>query len=141
MISPSSRSGGFALVAALLLLIVAATLTAATLKFAIADDSASTLRLSSMRVEAALLSGLEFGSARVRTGVCPAGPPVNPPSSGPGMSGLVISVKCTDLGGSLYKVDVTAATNVSYGRPDFVQRRGTRMITLMPAEFSWTTFD
>jgi hypothetical protein len=140
MKSRSSHAGGFALVAALLLLIIAATFTAITLKSAIADDSASSLRLSSIRAEAALLSGLEFGSARVRTGVCQPGP-VSPPAAGPHMNGLVISVRCVDLGSSLFRVDVTAATNVPYGRPDFVQRRGTRMITLAPAEFSWTTFD
>jgi hypothetical protein len=140
MNSRPSSSGGFALVAELLLLIIAATLTAVTLKSAIGDDSANILQLSSIRTEAALLSGLEFGSARVRAGICQAGP-VNPPAAGPGMTGLVISVRCTNPGGNLFQVDVTAATNVSYGRPDFVQRRGSRMITFTPAEFSWTTFD
>ncbi len=117
---------GFALVAALFLLIVVAALGVFAMRSGIAQQGSINIDLLSVRVDAAARSGLEYGSARAMGGSCAA-------LENLVIAGIDVQVRCTTDSPAhplqVYDLTVTAQTGV-YGTPDFARRSLSRRVRL-----------
>jgi MSHA biogenesis protein MshP len=126
---------GFALIAAVFLLVVLAALGAFAVRINMTQRHTSTLELQELRAQAALQAGIEYAAARLlATGNC------NQVRDIPGMPGnfAVTFPNCNaqayDINGvgvTIYTFDVTATSAAAYGTPEFVARtaRGVRVTT------------
>jgi MSHA biogenesis protein MshP len=126
---------GFALIAAVFLLVVLAALGAFAVRISMMQRHTSTLELQELRAQAALQAGIEYAAARLlATGNC------NQVRDIPGMPGnfAVTFPNCNaqpyDINGvfvTIYTFDVTATSAAAYGTPEFVVRtaRGVRVTT------------
>jgi len=124
------RERGFALIAALFLVIVVALLGIMAVRIGISQQHATNVQLLTARATAAATSGLEYGLARAALGKCAATPL--------SLSGFSVQVKCV---GSVYVVDavpysvfrITATASFgAYGTAQFVQRRVERTLSTLP---------
>jgi hypothetical protein len=120
------RQSGFAIVAALLLLVIASALTAFSIKASIVRDSEQNMDLLAARMEVAAMGALEYGAVRF-TGTC-ALTTVNP------VPGVVL--RCRPLGNDTSCVTAVAQIN-TYGQPDFVQRTRSRVLAGNPVLLTW----
>ena len=123
---------GMALIAALFMIIVVATLGVFALRIGANQQQTANLELLNYRAAAAAASGLEYGSNRAFNGICAANPPL-------AVSNFTVTVVCnpptvhviTGVNYSVYYLSATAVQGV-YGTPDFVQRTLTRRVTNIP---------
>jgi MSHA biogenesis protein MshP len=124
--SARSRNRGFALIAALFLLIVLGALGLYATRIATTQDAVSAVRLLEIRTQRAADLGIEWARARIAAGACPAGPTLIAIPS-PIFSGTRVTVSCTNVGSGFYEVTSKASWS-SYGRPDFVYREKQRQL-------------
>jgi MSHA biogenesis protein MshP len=129
----AQREGGFALIAALFLLVVLAALGAFAYRINMTQRHAATLELQELRAQAALQSGIDYAASRLlATGNCARVRNI------PGMPGnfVVTFANCVArpyvINGvvvTIYTLDVTATSAAAYGTPEFVVRtaRGVRV--------------
>lgn len=120
------RERGFALIAALFLLVVLAALGAFAVHINMTQRHTSTLELQELRAQAALQSGIDYAASRLlATGDC------NRVRDIPDMPGnfAVTFANCIgrDYGingvtVTIYTLDVTARSGAAYGTPEFVVR-------------------
>jgi len=128
------RSRGFALVAALFLLVVLGTLGAYAVRLNMSQQGGADLDLASTRAEAALQSGIEYAAARLLTVSDCAAIPLTP-NDLPLPHGFSVTYTCTDETqvANLPTVNVfsvtATATRGLYGSPDFVSRQRPVRIT------------
>ena len=123
---------GFALVAALFLLIVIALLGIYAVRVNSSQEGATTLALSSAGAEAAVQSGIQYATARVIANGCGGLSPLNNLPQN-----FFVSFQCENLTETLASVPpvpvflVTAtASRGAYGTPDFVSRK--RQVRIVP---------
>jgi MSHA biogenesis protein MshP len=131
----AQRERGFALIAALFLLVVLAALGAFAVRINMTQRHASTLELQGLRAQAALQAGIEYAAARLlSTGNC------NSVRDIPVLPGnfAVTFANCNaqpyDINSvtvTIYTFDVTATSAAAYGTPEYVVRsaRGVRVTT------------
>jgi MSHA biogenesis protein MshP len=124
MTHSSTGQGGFALIAALFVLIVLAGIGVFALRANVAQRNATDLELSIARADSALHSGVEYAAARLSPpNACAALPPIlNLPD------GFTVAFTCAPqaytVNGvtvNVFTVDVTAVQG-AYGAPGFVSR-------------------
>jgi MSHA biogenesis protein MshP len=123
-----ARQGGFALVAALFLIVIVAALGAFAVRISGSQQQTVNLALLTSRALAAANSGIEFGAFQA----------ISPFGSGcanatfnlteAGLSGFTVSITCSPSthseGGitiSVYRIDATATLG-TYGQPEYVSR-------------------
>lgn len=116
---------GFALVAALFLLVVVAALGVFAMRSNIAQQDSINTDLRFLRADASARSGLEYGSARAISGACPG---VSAPTALV-IEGFNVSVTCEDVGHQTFVLTAQAQAG-SYGTADFVRRTLTRNVRL-----------
>lgn len=118
--------GGFALVAALFLLVALAMLGAFAVRMNMTQRHASDLELQELRAQAALNSYMEYAAARLLgPGVNNCGNLVNLPVEGFAVRFdrcVVTSPTFNLVPVNIYTIDLTASRG-AYGTPEFVQRR------------------
>lgn len=130
------RQHGFALVAALFLVVVLATLGAYAVRLNMSQQGSTDLDLAGARAEAAVQTGIQYAAARVlTTGNC------NSFTQAPGVAlnlpqGFDVTLSCNDNETRVANAPtvtvflVTAtATRGQYGSPDFVSRQRTVRVT------------
>lgn len=121
-----SAQRGFALVAALFLLVVLAMLGAFAVRMNMTQRHASDLELQELRAQAALSSYIEYAAARLLVpGVNNCGNLVNLPVDGFAVrfdQCVVASPTSNGVAVNIYTIDLTASRG-AYGTPEFVQRR------------------
>jgi MSHA biogenesis protein MshP len=118
------RERGFALIGAVFLLVVLATLGAFAVRIHMTQRHASTLELQELRAQAALQAGIEYAAARLTPGVnC------NLVQNIPGLPGnfTVTFTNCVRQGYNgntvfVYTFNEIAATSGVYGTPEYVRR-------------------
>jgi MSHA biogenesis protein MshP len=117
---------GFALVAALFLIVVVAALGAFAVRISAGQQQTVNLALLTARALAAADSGIEFGAYQALYGTGCASATLNLTEAG--LNGFTVSVTCaatahTESGGpiNVYRVDATASLG-TYGMPDYVSR-------------------
>lgn len=127
---PAARSqSGFALVAALFLLVVLATLGAYAVRLNLSQQGSSDLDLAGARADAAVQTAIQYAANRVlTTGNCPAVLALP--------DGFNVSLSCANnetLVANAPTVTVflvtATATRGQYGSPEFVSRQRTVRIT------------
>ena len=130
----SGRSRGFALIAALFVLVVVATLGIFSIRVFGAQQSTVDLELSSARADAAVRTGVQYAAARMLAGnvatACnrltnPLNLPQNFQVTFQGCGQLAVANQPPV---TVFSVRVTA-TRGQYGTPDFVSRQRTVRIT------------
>jgi MSHA biogenesis protein MshP len=117
--------GGFALIAALFLLVVLAALGAFAVRANMTQRHASDLELQALRAQAAVSAGIEYAAARLLVpGVNNCGNLAPLP-----VGGFAVTFTCAvtphpfnGVPVNVYSVGVTASRG-AYGTPEFVQRR------------------
>jgi hypothetical protein len=134
MIVRKPRNGGFALIAALFLLIVGAALATFAVRAIVAEDSTQTVRLLMAQIDAAAVSGIQYGSIAYSSS-CAAGTPDLPVGGG-----IELRVRCSIKSASELCI-TSRATHANYGEPEFVQRTRYRNIVLAPIAFAKDTTD
>jgi MSHA biogenesis protein MshP len=132
------QAGGFALVAALFLLIVVATLGAFAVQINSSQLAGADLELATVRAEAALDAGIQYAAARLlATNNCNSlsGLLPQPPLSLPQNFSVAFSA-CQQLPNPVANTPAVTVFSVSaiatrgqYGSPDFVSRQRTVRIT------------
>ncbi len=124
-----TRSKGFALVAALFLLIVVGVLGTFAMRLNVSQQSSTDLELGGVRADAALHAGTQYAAARLLAAGCDGVPTarVRLPQSF-----SVTLDQCGMVANSppvtVFSIRVTASRG-QYGSPDFVSRRHTVLIT------------
>ena len=118
--------GGFALIAALFLLVVLAALGAFAVRTNMTQRHASDLELQELRAQAAVSAGVEYAAARLLVpGVNNCGNLANIPVGGFAVTFNACAVTPHLFNGvpvNVYTIDLTASRG-AYGTPEFVQRR------------------
>jgi Tfp pilus assembly protein PilX len=142
-----SRQRGVSLVAVLFMIVVLGAFAAFAVRLSAAGDQDLTTQLLSGRATFAARSGLEYAANRAlmtpRTNTCALhataalnGVPITLTQGS--LNGFVVTVQfnCTihDVGGVSYEAFdlVSTATRGTYGNPDYVSRRVTRVVTNAP---------
>jgi MSHA biogenesis protein MshP len=124
--------GGFALVAALFLLVALAMLGAFAVRMNMTQRHASDLELQELRAQAALSSGTQYAAALLLvSGVNNCGNLTNPLNVGDFAVTFLCNVTPHSFNGvpvNVYAVDLTASRG-AYGTPDFVRRAVSVRIT------------
>jgi MSHA biogenesis protein MshP len=131
------KQRGFALVVALVVLVVLAALGAFTIRMNMTQQHGADLDLQQLRAEAALSAGIEFAAARLlasaATNNCGDLAPLNDISDGyqvtfPGLCGWVQHT-VNGVQVTVYTINVTATRGL-FGTPEFVQRQlvGVRVV-------------
>ena len=130
---------GFALVAALFLMVVIALVVATMSRLAVNQNADGDLALQQARAYQAARAALEWGINQVRSsaspGKCPAGPP--PSLAGGNLAEFTVTLACTarnytDEGGqplSLFELEASADNGAPDARVDYAWRRLT--VTVM----------
>lgn len=131
----ASRQRGFALVAAIFLLVVIAALGAFAVRTTMSQQATADMALLSARAQAAVDAGIEFAAARLQAApncgnLSAAFPvadrftvtfgPCQQQSPAPSVGGVTVNI---------FTVTVIA-THSAYGLPDFVSRRATVQIVI-----------
>lgn len=125
---------GFALVAALFLMVVIALVVATMSRLAVNQSADGNLALQQARAYQAARAGLEWGINRVRaTGSCASG---NVSMAGGNLSDFNVSLSCsqrdyTDEAGaafSLFRLEATAANGSPGSQVDYAWRRLTATV-------------
>ena len=122
-----------ALIAALFMIVVVASLGAFAIRIGANQDQTATLQLLTYRADAATMSGLEFLSYNALSNVCAA---VQPPLI---VGSFNVTVRCAGPSDSavetgtrrVYDLRAIAIHGV-YGSPDFVSRTQTRRVSNVP---------
>lgn len=140
----TQRNNGFALVAALFLIIVLAALGLFAIKISSTQQQSIDLELLGARAQAAADSGIEYASNRVlKHG--PACINTTLPLSQAALKGFTVTITCTltahTISGTapicagdncnVYEL-ISTATDGTYGTADYVSRRQTRTVTNAP---------
>jgi MSHA biogenesis protein MshP len=125
---------GNALIAALFMIIVVASLGVFAMRIGSNQQQTANLSLLISRADAAAFSGLEYGARRTRDGLpCGALPLIN---------GFNVAVTCNlpvqhVVGGVLHNTyvlkSVATSATAAYGNPDYVSREMTRVVSDIPA--------
>jgi MSHA biogenesis protein MshP len=132
-------SGGFALIAAIFVLLILAALAAFAFRIGLTQQQSATGDLLMARAQAAADSGIEYGANRaLKGGSCGASPPLA--LSAPGLTGFTVTVTCQPspslhrIGSQSYPAYILTATARSgtYGSPDFVSRTSTATVSSAP---------
>ena len=134
---PPRRQRGFALVVAIFLLVVLASLGVYIVKVSGVQHATVNIALLGARAFEAARTGIEWGAYQaLDTGACPAAITLNLTEGG--LSGFAVDVDCTvsshtETGNTynLFVIDVEARTGI-YGNPEFVSRRMQASITDAP---------
>lgn len=125
---------GFALVAALFLMVIIALVVATMSRLSVNQHVAGDLALQQARAYQAARAGLEWGINRVlATGACASG---NVDMAGGNLSDFTVSLGCsqrdyTDEAGtavSLFRLEATAGNGTPDGRADYAWRRLTATV-------------
>jgi MSHA biogenesis protein MshP len=135
---PQRNQQGFAIVAALFLLVIVGTLAAMAVRTGTQQQHAADLEVLSSRAWAAAQSGLGYGLASANAGNCNYDRSYSFPASAPSLAGFSVRVRCAAsqhlVSGISYSVfDVSAtASRGTYGNPGFVRRELTRRFSTLP---------
>lgn len=118
---------GFALIAALFLIVVLAALGAFAVRINNAHQSATELELLSARARFAAQAAIEYAARRLETSNDCNAVTASPPALANGMNVTIACQPLTThvvngLTRTVYSIDVRATSGV-YGSPDFVARR------------------
>lgn len=125
----SAQTRGFALLAALFLLIVISVLGTFAVRLNISQQANTDLELGGARADAAVQSGIDYAAARVLASACgglPSAPMPLPENFSVAFSGCTVVANIP--AGPVFSLTATA-TRGQYGSPDFVSRRRTVLIT------------
>ncbi len=131
---PESSQRGFALVAAMFLIIVVALLVAAMSRLASDQHGGNSLAIQQARAYQAARAGLEWGISHVlNAGSCSSS---EVSMAGGGLSEFTVSLTCsstsyTDDDGSgltIYRLTAQAQNGVPGSRPDYAFRRLTAVV-------------
>ena len=131
---PESSQRGFALVAAMFLIIVVALLVAAMSRLASDQHGGNSLAIQQARAYQAARAGLEWGISHVlNAGSCSSS---GVSMAGGGLSEFTVSLTCsstsyTDDDGSgltIYRLTAQAQNGVPGSRPDYAFRRLTAVV-------------
>lgn len=136
MMRASQPHRGFALVAALFLLVVLGTLGAYAVRLNLSQQGSTDLNLASARAEVAAQTGIQYAAARVlTTGNC-SGFPLTPAVALNLPQGFQVRLACNNnetLVANTPTVTVFSVTAIAtrgqYGSPDFVSRQRIVRIT------------
>ena len=131
--------GGSALIAAIFLIVVVASLGAFAIRTGLDQQHLSALSWLEVRADAAAYSGLEFASNRLSGGALTCPSPISLPAASPGMTGFSIRLECTDVSDSantVYQITATAIYG-NFGNPDYVQRARTRRVSRIGPAGNW----
>jgi MSHA biogenesis protein MshP len=129
-----ARQSGFALVAAIFLLVIVAALGAFAVRTTVSQQSATDLQLLSARAQAAAESGIDAAAARLQAvGNCAGLSAPFPTPDGFTVSYALCAAAAPVVVGAgtvtTFTVRVTAASG-TYGAPDFVSRTITARIAI-----------
>lgn len=137
---PAGRQAGFSLVAAIFLIVVLAALGAFAVQVAMAQYQGSNVELLEARAQSAAEAGVGYGATLARTnGTCNSSNPPLTLTRG-ALAGFVVTMSCSPTTQAIgagpttydaYAVTATA-TYGSYGQPDYVARRVTRVTNAPP---------
>jgi len=134
---PTARQGGFALVAAIFLIVVLAALGTFAVRVAMAQYQSASEQLLEARAQAAAEAGIEYGSNQALIAARCANRRL---SLTQGLAGFVVTVTCSSTQHQVgtppttkmvYALTATASYG-TYGRPDYVARTVTRNVTNAP---------
>ena len=134
---PPRRQRGFALVVAIFLLVVLASLGVYIVKVSGVQHATVNIALLGSRAFEAARAGIEWGAFQaLDTGACPAAITLNLTEGG--LDGFAVDVDCTvsshtETGNTynLFVIDAEARIGL-YGQPDYVSRRMQASITDAP---------
>jgi MSHA biogenesis protein MshP len=132
----ASTSRGFALVAALFMIVVLAALGLFALRMSSTQQQSINLTIQGSRAQAAAYAGIEFGSNQtLKFGVCP-NTTLNLNQGA--LAGFTVRVTCipsnhtvSTISYTVYELGATATIG-TYGSPDYSSRRATRTVSLIP---------
>jgi MSHA biogenesis protein MshP len=132
----SEYESGSALIAALFLIVVLASLGAFAVRLGTDQRQNTNVQLLQYRALAAANSGIEFWARRVNVTnaavSCTAPLPPSLTFTGvPALDGFTVTLRCNRIasgGQAVYEVTATAISG-NFGNPDFVSRRVSRRIT------------
>jgi len=123
---------GFALVTAIFLLVVLATLGVFMVTLSGTHQAGSMQSLIATRVYFAARAGLDWGIQQaIAAGSCAGG---SPAVDGSGLTGVTVTVTCTSTahtGGNVYFLTSTAESG-TYGALDYARRRIEATVTNIP---------
>ena len=129
---------GFALVTAIFLLVVLFALGVFMLTLSGAQQATPQQSLLATRVYYGAKAALDWGIQRaIAAGSCPGtGSPTSFALTGAGLTGVNVTVVCTDgglthTGGAVYRITSTAVTG-TYGALDYAQRRMEATVSNIP---------
>ena len=134
---PPRRQRGFALVVAIFLLVVLASLGVYIVKISGVQHATVNMALLGSRAFEAARTGIEWGAFQaLDTSACPAATTLNLTEGG--LNGFDVDVTCTTTAHTetgttynLFVIDVEASAG-TYGNPDYVSRRMQASITDAP---------
>lgn len=139
MKSNRRSQGGAALIAAIFLIVVVASLSAFAIRTGMDQQHMSALSWLEVRADAAAYSGLEFASNRLSGGAITCPSPITLPPASPGMAGFSITLTCIDVSGganTVYQITATAVQG-NFGSSDYVQRSRTRRVSRIGPAGNW----
>jgi MSHA biogenesis protein MshP len=134
-----SSQGGGALIAAIFLIVVVATLGAFAIRTGMDQQYMASLSWMEARADAAAYSGLEFASDRLSGGATACPSPIFLPPGSPGMNGFSITLQCVDLSAganTVYQITATAVHG-NFGNSDYVRRIRTRRVSRIGPAGNW----
>ncbi len=125
---PESRQQGFALVAAMFLIVVIALVIATMARLSSVQHGTNSLAIQQARAYQAARAGLEWGVARAVAGHCAGG---NPSLAGSSLAAFTVSVNCVvashpDESGvpvQIFRITVEAESGSPASSPDYAFRR------------------
>jgi MSHA biogenesis protein MshP len=125
--SSHGKQAGFALIAALFLIIVLAMLGVFAVRIGGGQQQTVNLSLLSSRALAAANTGIEYGAYRaLRLGICsPIPVQFALPPQGP-LSGFTVQVRCTQSGATFPLT--SSAWRGTFGSPDYVFRQVSKTV-------------
>jgi MSHA biogenesis protein MshP len=131
------RQGGFSLVAAIFLIVVLAALGAFAVQIAMTQYQAASVEMLEARTQAAAAAGIEYGAnMALQRATCAGTKTLNLTQAA--LKGFVVTVTCNatthQVAGQNYQVYAltAAATNSSYGEPEYVARNVTGNVSNAP---------
>ena len=126
-------AGGFAMLTAILLLVVLAALAAFMITLSATHETAPRQSLLGTRVYYGAKAGLDWGIQQaIAAGSCAASTPIA--LAGTGLAGVTATVTCTSTahaGGTVYRITSMAVTG-TFGSLDYAQRRMEATVSNIP---------
>jgi MSHA biogenesis protein MshP len=130
------QQAGFALVAAMFVMIIIALVILAMTRLAGNQHGTNSLAIQQARAYQAARAGLEWGITRAVAGNCAASSTVN--MAGSNLSEFTVSLRCTPLGYNdengtalnIYTLTASAQNGVPASRPDYAFRRLTAKVEM-----------